>query len=106
MVAKGTQITLLFALEVTDDIGYASYRAGMRPILAAYGGRFGFDMCVSKVLAGAMDPGINRLFTIEFPSDERQQAFFRDKDYLQVREQWFDGAVGQVVSLGYVEQPG
>ena len=37
-------------LQVTDEEGYARYRAGMRPILAGYGGSFRWDIRGGEVL--------------------------------------------------------
>ena len=46
---------VLIGLEVTDDAGYGRYRAGMTPILEAYGGSFGSDFVIARVLKGPID---------------------------------------------------
>ena len=84
---------LLVALRVVDDDAYARYRAGMKPILDEYGGRFGCDLVVARVLLGVEDGGANRVFTIDFPSATAQDGFFADPRYLAVREKLFTPAV-------------
>ncbi|KYG05856.1 hypothetical protein BE21_38130 [Sorangium cellulosum] len=53
----------------------ASYRARMTPILSSYGGAFGHDFIVARVLKG--DARINRVFTLLLPdraTRERQST--------------------------------
>lgn len=100
MAVDPDAVTLLIALEVTDEAGYSSYRAGMRPILTEYGGRFGIDVRISEVLEGPVGPGANRLFTIEFPTATAREAFFADDRYRAVRARWFDAAVARIDKLG------
>jgi len=49
----------------------------MIPILHSFGGSFGFDFKVNKVLKSKMDEGINRVFTLDFPSRKIMGIFFR-----------------------------
>ena len=90
---------LLVALLVVDDDAYARYRAEMKPILEEYGGRFGCDLVVARVLAGVEDAGVNRVFTIDFPSATAQDGFFADARYLAVRERLFTPSVGSTQVL-------
>jgi len=103
MAVEPREVALLFALAVRDEDGYADYRAGMRPILAAHGGRFGLDVRIAEVLEGSLGTSMNRMFTIVFPSEDAQQRFFSDTDYRSIRARWFDPSVETVVALGTVQ---
>jgi uncharacterized protein (DUF1330 family) len=91
---------LLFALEVADDASYARYREGMTPILATYGGSFGVDLIVSRVLRGP--ERVNRVFTMLFPDRASKESFFADAAYLAVRSAHFEPAVVAVHPLGRI----
>ena len=88
----------LFGLEVTDDAGYARYRAAMAPLLARHGGRFGCDFVVARVLL-APNPRIDRVFTMVFPDDPSRERFFADEEYRAVRKRWFEPSVAAVEVL-------
>lgn len=107
MAADHGRRATLFGLEVTDDAGYARYREAMAPILARYGGTFGCDFVVGRVLLGP-NPRINRVFTLVFPDLERRERFFADDEYRAVRARWFAPSVGAVEVLedGAGFQPG
>ena len=85
---------LLVGLEITDAVLYQTYREQMQPLLSRYGGAFGVDVEVSRVLRAPEDARFNRLFTLIFPSRAVADAFFADDHYLRVKEQYFVGAVG------------
>ena len=53
MGAEAARHVMLVGLEVTDDASSARYRSGMTPILASYGGAFGYDFVVAQVLRDA-----------------------------------------------------
>ena len=89
---------ILFGLEVTDDAGYAQYREAMAPILARYGGRFGCDFVVARVLLGP-SPRINRVFTLLFAERGSRERFLADEQYRAVRARWFEPSVGAVAVL-------
>jgi uncharacterized protein (DUF1330 family) len=100
--AEADKFTILVGLEVKDSARYAEYRARMTPLLHALGGAFGIDLEVSRVLKGPSDAayGINRLFSIEFPSRAACDQLFADAAYRAVRSEWFEPAVGHIVRLG------
>ena len=98
MGADGERQMTLFGLEVTDDAGYARYREAMAPILARYGGEFGCDFVVARVLL-APSPRINRVFTMLFPDRATRERFFADEDYRAVRARWFAPSVAGVEVL-------
>jgi uncharacterized protein (DUF1330 family) len=50
---------MLVGLNVLDDHMYQEYRNAMKPILAAYGGRFSYDFKVSEVLLSETSREIN-----------------------------------------------
>ena len=83
-----------YAVQVTDEAGYAEYRAAMSPILAEYDGSFVLDVRVSEVLRGPTP--LNRLFTIRFPSEEAKVRFFADERYVAVRARHFERSVAAV----------
>lgn len=80
---------MLVGLEVSNDEIYSYYRSAMQPILATYGGKFGFDFIVSEVLISQASAPINRVFTINFPDQYSAECFFSDREYLKVKEQYF-----------------
>lgn len=94
MPADAERLVTLFGLEVTDDAGYARYREAMTPILTRYGGAFGCDFVVARVLRGPNDR-INRVFTITFPDASTRDRFFADEEYLKVRSRWFTPSVAR-----------
>lgn len=75
----------VMGLNVIDDQAYQRYREAMLPILKTFGGAFGYDFRVSEVLLSKTEDDINRVFTIEFPSKQKMQAFFENPDYVSVR---------------------
>ncbi len=83
----------IMGLNVTDDEEYQRYREGMLPLLHATGGSFGFDFKVSEVLKSKTDDKINRVFTIEFPSQKIMDDFFSNPEYLAIKERHFTPSV-------------
>ncbi len=83
----------VMGLHVVDDDEYQRYREGMEPILNSVGGAFGFDFKVSEVLRSKTDDHINRVFTIEFPSQSVMDAFFTRPDYLEVQTRHLTNSV-------------
>ncbi|KYF58934.1 hypothetical protein BE08_35350 [Sorangium cellulosum] len=102
MGAEGRKHVLLMGLQVTDEAAYASYRARMTPILTTYGGAFGHDFVVARVLKG--DERINRVFTILFPDRATRERFFADPAYRAARAEHFEPAVAAVIVLGELEE--
>lgn len=94
----------IMALEVSDDALYQEYREHMIPILHAFGGSFGFDFVVSKVLKSKTDTAINRVFTIDFPSKAVMEAFFSDPAYLAVKGKYFNCSVASVTTISLHEK--
>jgi len=86
-------IEVLVALNVIDNEQYDSYRAGMTPILKAYGGGFSYDFEIKKVLKSRTKAPINRVFTIFFENEENMNSFFSDEQYLQIKEKYFEESV-------------
>jgi len=106
MAADGPRHVILVGLEVTDEATYARYRAAMAPILAAYGGSFGVDLVVARILQGGGDSRSNRVFTLVFPDRSSRGRFFADQGYRAVRTALFEPAVRRTVLLGeYEESP-
>ena len=91
----------VMGINVTDDAEYQKYREGMLPILASFGGSFGFDFKVSEVLISKTKDDINRVFTIEFPSKNRMEEFFSNPEYIEVQKKYFNSSVSSktVISL-------
>jgi len=91
----------VMGLNVIDDQEYQKYREAMLPILKTYGGAFGFDFRVSEVLLSKTEDDINRVFTIEFPSKQKMQAFFENPDYVSVRNRHLNNSINSktVISM-------
>jgi uncharacterized protein (DUF1330 family) len=104
MAAEANKHVRIYGLSVHDDIGYARYREHMLPILGRFGGSFGYDFIVARQLKGESERPINRLFTIQFPSAERADAFFADESYRAVRAQYFAPAVDSVTLIATFDE--
>jgi len=83
----------VMGLNVIDDQAYQKYREAMLPILKTYGGAFGYDFRVSEVLLSKTEDDINRVFTIEFPSKQKMQAFFENPDYVSVQNRHLNNSI-------------
>ncbi len=90
-------------LDVQDAARYAEYRAGMTPILEAYGGGFRYDFEVARTLRKEDGGEINRVFVLRFPDRETKEKFFADAAYLAVREEYFVSSVGDVSLIAEYE---
>lgn len=90
---------MLVGLEVIDDQAYQQYREAMKPILLEYGGEFGYDFTVSKVLKSQTSEPINRVFTIRFPSTKTRDAFFSNPQYLLIKHQFFSASVASTTII-------
>ncbi|WP_432473473.1 DUF1330 domain-containing protein [Amphritea sp. HPY] len=95
---------MLVGLNVLDDRLYQEYRTEMKPILAIYGGGFGYDFKVAEMLQSEADAEINRVFTIYFENSDAMDGFFSDADYLKVKQQFFDKSVGSVTIISSYEK--
>jgi uncharacterized protein (DUF1330 family) len=104
MAADGRRHVILLGVEVVDQAGYARYRAEMTPILASYGGSFGVDLVVARVLQGGGDARPNRVFTVVFPDRQTRERFFADTGYRAVRTAYFEPAVARTVMLGEYDE--
>ena len=100
-----TRFVQLYGLQVDDDAAYQRYRAEMTPILHHYGGRFGYDFVVARVLAREAEGAINRVFTIAFPDRAASDGFYADPAYLEVRRTWFAPAVSAVTTIASFDEP-
>ena len=95
---------MVVGLELSDSGVYGQYRAAMKPILSGYGGGFGYDFEVSRVLLSPGDVPINRVFTIYFPSPDAADRFFTDPDYLQCKARFFDASVVNTTIIARYEK--
>ena len=91
----------IMGLEVTNDGLYQLYRVNMTPILASFGGSFGYDFIVAETLKSKTENTINRVFSIDFPSKEAMESFFTDPSYLEVKNKFFNNSVksSTIISL-------
>ena len=96
-------LEILVGLHIVDEAGYQSYRDEMTPILESYGGGFGYDFKVSKVLKSQTADPINRVFTISFPNQDSKDSFFSNEEYLQIRQRHFDKAVTDTTIIATYE---
>jgi len=86
-------IERVVGLFIKDEDLYKKYREGMSPILKAYGGAFGYDFEISKVLKSEVSEPINRVFTIFFENEDFMDRFFSDEKYLAIRKKYFEPSV-------------
>jgi uncharacterized protein (DUF1330 family) len=100
MAADATELVTLWGLHVTDPAQYDRYRAAMMPILARFGGSFGYDFVIDEVKKTEASHPVNRVFTIRFPDEATSTAFFADAGYREVRARHFEGAVRGVTRMG------
>ena len=94
----------IMGIDVANDVDYQKYRDAMGPILASFGGSFGFDFKIAEVLKSKTEDAINRVFTIDFPSKEAMDNFFSDPSYLKVKEQFFKHSVRSVTTISMHEK--
>lgn len=80
---------LLIGVGVVDGELYTRYREEMTPLLEAVGGRFRFDVEVSRVLLPAASSAVNRVFVLSFPDRATRERYFADPRYLKIRERLF-----------------
>lgn len=96
---------LLLGADVRDAALYQRYRQQMTPILEQYGGAFGYDLVVSRVLKSEAAAPINRVFTIAFPRRDDAERFFADPAYRSVRSALFEPAVGSLTRIAAFDEP-
>ena len=89
----------IMGLHVTDNEEYQKYREAMTPILHSYGGSFGYDFKIAEVLKSKSLNEINRVFTIEFPSQEVMDEFFSNGEYLKVKDRHFVNSVRSITPI-------
>lgn len=85
--------TITVALDISDPEVYAQYRAAMRPLLEAEGGRFTYDFTIAETLKAQDGQHYNRLFLLEFPELEHHDRFFANPEYKAIRNQLFNASV-------------
>ena len=90
---------MLVGLEVSDANVYQQYRTAMKPILQHYGGGFGYDFVVSEVLLSQVEEPINRVFTINFPNQQKMDEFFSNEEYLAVKAEFFERSVNHTTII-------
>jgi uncharacterized protein (DUF1330 family) len=100
---ESKRYVMLMGLQVIDQASYSRYRSSMTPILQSYGGAFGYDFVVEKVLKGRGNDQINRVFTISFPDRSSRERFFADEKYQAVRSELFEPAVASATVLAEFE---
>ncbi|NOU31803.1 MAG: DUF1330 domain-containing protein [Polyangiaceae bacterium] len=105
MAAEATELVTLWGLHVTDPAEYDRYRAAMMPILARFGGSFGYDFVIAAVKKTEAPHPITRVFTMCFPDEGSSVAFFADAGYREARARHFEGAVRGVTRIGAFERP-
>ncbi len=68
-------------------------------ILKSYGGNFEYDFIISKALKSKTDDPINRVFLISFLDKDSMNLFFADKEYLKVKQKYFEKSVKHVTKI-------
>lgn len=104
MAADTTRHVMLVGLEVKNEALYHRYRERMTPILHSYGGAFGYDFVVGKVLKSETNARINRVFTMIFPEKSMADRFFNDPAYRAVRAELFEPAVESITIIAAFDE--
>ncbi len=104
MGGERSRHVLFLGADVTDDSLYQRYRAEMTPILERYGGAFGYDLVVSRVLKSEAAAPMNRVFTIAFPDRSSVERFFEDPEYRAVRARLFEPAVRSLTKIAAFDE--
>ena len=104
MAAESGEYVQLFGVDLVDPERYEEYRRRMTPVLRAYGGDFEYDLTIARVLRQPGPDPVQRVFSIVFPSRERSEAFFADREYRAIRAAHFDPAVRSVTRMGSYER--
>ena len=89
----------LMGMNISDSELYQQYREAMMPMLAAFGGEFGYDFEIAKTLKSKTQAPINRVFTLRFPTKSDMDAFFAQPQYQAVKAEFFDASVADVTTL-------
>ena len=97
-------LEIVMGIHVTDDNEYQKYREGMEPILNSVGGSFGYDFRISEVLRSKTDDEINRVFTMEFPSEKVMNDFLSSPEYLKVKSMYLDRSVKTRTTIAMYEK--
>lgn len=105
MADSPTRHVRIYGLQVADGARYRRYREGMTPILHRFGGAFGYDFEVARVLASESERPIDRVFTMVFPDRAAADRFFADPGYLAVRRAWFEPAVAAITAIASFDEP-
>lgn len=95
---------LLVGMEVTDPDKYQQYRDHMLPILQRFGGGFRQDFWVAETLKTDAAGPVNRVFCIYFRDQQACKDFFADPEYLQIKQRFYQPAVGHVAQLAAYER--
>jgi uncharacterized protein (DUF1330 family) len=105
MAGDATRHVQLWALQISDAASYQRYREAMTPILHSYGGAFGYDFAIARVLASEANHPIDRVFTIAFPDAATADRFFADPAYLVARRSLFEPAVPALTKIASFDEP-
>ncbi len=96
-------LEVLVGLDVQDDDAYDLYRKHMKPLLHGVGGRFRYDFRIADALLSEVESEINRLFIICFPGRNEKEEFFSDPKYLEIKKEYFEGAVNSTTIISEYE---
>lgn len=91
-------------LQVSNDELYSNYRKAMTPLLLKYEGGFRYDFKIQETLITEDPKPINRLFLIFFRTKELKDLFFKDPEYLKIRETFFTPSVETSTILSEYER--
>ncbi len=84
---------MMVGLQIKNDQMYSDYRQAMKPLLEKASGGFRYDFKVSETLKNQEGRPINRVFAIYFGSKKLSDEFFSDPEYVEIKSQYFEGAV-------------
>ena len=86
---------LVARIDVHDPAGFEEYRAGVAPVVEAFGGRYVVRTGQLERLEGAGPEG--RLVVLEFPSMDAARSFYRSADYAPLLQKRLASAASDIV---------
>jgi uncharacterized protein (DUF1330 family) len=82
-------------LTVTDPEGFEAYRAAVRPVIEAHGGRYLVSGGTVSSLEGELERP--RIIVLEFPDKAAAEAFYNSSEYQAILPLRLNTATGSVI---------
>ena len=97
---KSAMHKLVFALKITDEQTYGSYREAIAPLMKRLGIVVLREYKIADVLhSKASEDQVTRLAVFGFPDKATKQAFFTHPTYEQAKSQFFTPSTSNFVQI-------